>query len=175
MHKTLNCGLQVNPLGRCAGSFCPDLATLVVTFIARHSTVQQDPLGYCAGCVDLRFVDDETYDKRHRDRVGNSLLHIFRRSWYEIREPTETEAAELVYEQAAEQRWAAEGRIGEYRRIAELHSATTVDGILVDGWTAAACVALHDVLNEKRRARWLAMPTAQQCHVAIQLTMGGTR
>ncbi|MER7986961.1 hypothetical protein ABTY53_15405 [Streptomyces noursei] len=175
MRKTLNCGLQVNAAGRCVGSFCPEPATLVVTFISRHSTAQQDPLGYCAGCVDLRFVDDEAYDKRHRNGVGIGLPNIARRSWYEIREPTETEAAELAYERAAEERWKAEGRIGEYRRIAELHSAAKVDGVLVDPWTASGCVALHDALSEKNRARWLAMPTAQQCHLAIKLTMGGKR
>ncbi|AEW94067.1 hypothetical protein SCATT_16960 [Streptantibioticus cattleyicolor NRRL 8057 = DSM 46488] len=72
-----------------------------------------------------------------------------------------------------EERWKAEGRIGEYRRIAELHAADTVDGLLVDAWTAAACVTLHDALSERNRARWLAMSTAQQCEVAVRLTMGG--
>ncbi|MEV5875769.1 hypothetical protein AB0L75_16340 [Streptomyces sp. NPDC052101] len=169
MRKTLKSGLQVNPLGRCADSFCPEHAAVVVTFQSRYSTAPENPVGYCAHHVDVRFVDDDTYDKRHW--VGRS--HVFPRSSYEIREPNEVESAELAWERGAEERWRAEGRVGEYRRIAELHAAADVDGVFVDGWTAAACVALHDNLSERNRARWLDMPTTMQCHVAIELTMGG--
>ncbi|QKW54228.1 hypothetical protein HUT08_04265 [Streptomyces buecherae] len=81
----------------------------------------------------------------------------------------------MAHERAAEERWAAEGRVGSYRRIVELHSAVTVEGLLVDAWTAGACVALYDALNEGNRERWLAMPVAQQCEVAVRLVMGGRR
>ncbi|GHF61522.1 hypothetical protein GCM10010218_48830 [Streptomyces mashuensis] len=173
MWKTLKSGLQVNPLGRCAAGFCSEPATVVTTFISRYSTVPENPLGYCSGHVERRFVDDETYDRRHQDYPGVVGGSVYRRSDYEIREPNETEAAELAWEQGAEERWKAEGRIGEYRRIAELHAADTVDGMLVDAWTAGACVALHDALSEKNRERWLGLTTAQQCDIAVRLTMGG--
>ncbi|MFF4952829.1 hypothetical protein [Streptomyces chattanoogensis] len=175
MRKTLKSGLQVNPLGRCSDSFCLEHASVVVTFQSRHSTVAQEPVGYCGGHVESRFVDDETYE-RHRESWAGSVpgSRVSRRSDYEIREPNEDEKAELAWERGAEDRWQAEGRIGEYRRIVELHAADTVDGVFVDAWTAGACVALHDALSEKNRARWLAMPTAMQCDVAIRLTMGGT-
>ncbi|MGW1867968.1 hypothetical protein ACWCPS_20655 [Streptomyces mauvecolor] len=172
MRKTLKSGLQVKPLGRCVDSFCPEYATVVVTFQSRYSTAPENPVGYCARHVEKRFVDDEMY--RQRDNAGAVTgRNVFPRSSYEIREPNEAESAELVWERGAEGRWKAEGRIGEYRRIVELHAAADVDGVFVDGWTAGACVALHDSLSERNRVRWLAMPTAEQCHVAIQLTMGG--
>ncbi|MFH8346813.1 hypothetical protein [Streptomyces sp. NPDC018045] len=172
MRKTLPSGLQVNPLGRCADSFCPRDATLVTTFISKRGTSPVGPVGYCALHVEARFVDDETYEWRLANYAGHGVgPRVYPRSSYEIREPNEVEAAELAHERAAEERWTAEGRIGEYRRIVELHSASKVDGMLVDALTAAACVALHDALNEKSRARWLAMPVAQQCEVAVRLTM----
>ncbi|MFD7015874.1 hypothetical protein [Streptomyces sp. NPDC059928] len=172
MRKTLASGLQVDPLGRCAASFCPEHATVVVTFQARQSTGPENPVGYCARHVEERFVDDDTYDKRHSVGSGS---HVFPRRYYEIREPNEVESAQLAWERGAEERWKAEGQVGEYRRIAELHAAADVDGVFVDGWTAAACVALHDNLSERNRARWLAMPTTMQCHLAIELTMGGKK
>ncbi|UQI44615.1 hypothetical protein M1P56_09780 [Streptomyces sp. HU2014] len=174
MRKNLPSGLEVALLGRCTDSFCPHPATLVATFQTQYAVTEPMPRGYCKEHVESRFVGDEAYEQ-HRLRYGGHGIGptIFKRTDYEIREPNETEAAELTWEQAAAERWAAEGRIGEYRRIVELHAAETVDGLLVDAWTAAACVALHDGLNERNRERWLAMPTAQQCHVAINLMMGG--
>ncbi|MFG2228051.1 hypothetical protein [Streptomyces sp. NPDC048644] len=175
MRSTLPSGLQVNPLGRCADSFCPDPATVITTFVSERSPAPE-PIGYCARHVEDRFVDDGTYERQLRNYAGHGAgPHIFKRSLYEIREPNETEAAELAYARGAEERWKAEGRIGEYRRIVELHAAAKVGGVFVDGWTAGACVVLHDALNEKSRARWLAMSTAQQCEVAVKLTMGGAR
>ncbi|MFT2017742.1 hypothetical protein ACMA1D_18160 [Streptomyces sp. 796.1] len=173
MEKTLPSGLAAGPLGRCVASFCSAPANTVVTFSPRGMAARLGPRAYCNAHVELLFVDDETYEARHRAHPGGLGPRVFQRSMYEIREPSDAEAAELAHERAAGERWAAEGRVGSYRRIVELHSVTTIDGLLVDAWTAGACVALYDALNEANRERWLAMPVAQQCEVAVRLVMGG--
>ncbi|MFK0231196.1 hypothetical protein ACIQUL_36130 [Streptomyces sp. NPDC090303] len=172
MEKTLPSGIKVRSKGRCWYSLCDRSAEQVVTFQSEHSTRKQVPLGYCSDCIEQWFLSDEEYEQR--EAGGRNVLGtgIYRRSWYEIREPSEVEAAELAYERDAEERWKAEGRVGKYRRIVELHQAAKVDGFLVDAWTAAACVKLHDTLNEANRKKWLGLDVRGQCHVAATLLFG---
>ncbi|MER6912215.1 hypothetical protein ABT354_11125 [Streptomyces sp. NPDC000594] len=121
-------------------------------------------------------MDDDAYEERRRT-YGAHIAGpgVYPRRYYEFRGPTDEEAAELAHERASEERWAAEGRIGEYRRIVELRTAAKIDGFLVDGWTAAACVAVHDRLNERNRQLWLDMPVQKQCWVAVSLATGSSR
>ncbi|MGV9693417.1 hypothetical protein ACWDUX_30415 [Streptomyces sp. NPDC003444] len=42
----------------------------------------------------------------------------------------------------------------------------------MDAWTAAACVRLHDALNEANRKKWLGMDVKTQCHMAATLLFG---
>lgn len=167
MRKTLKCGIEAGAKGLCVWSFCPRPAELVVTFKTKNST--GEPGGHCSRCVEEKFLSDEEYDRRQAAYVGALGPNIYCRSWYEIREPSEAEAAELAYERDAEARWKAEGRIGQYRRIVDLHQAEEIDGVLVDGLTAQACVRLYDHINEKNRATWLRLDVISQCHAAISL------
>ncbi|MEU0214062.1 hypothetical protein ABZ281_02700 [Streptomyces sp. NPDC006265] len=168
---TLPSGLEIEALGRCTGSFCSEVATLAVTLLRHDGSKDKHTYGMCQPHVDARYVSAEEYAK-HRQQWGSSTLgqSVYERDHYEIRPLTEQEATEVAYEQAAPERWEAEGRIGAFRRIVALHQCEKIDGILVDATSAQIVVAVHDALNEKNRAKYGQMPVGVMVDFALRHT-----
>jgi Zn-finger nucleic acid-binding protein len=171
LRRTLESGLEVDVLGRCTGpSFCTEVATLAVTLIRHNGEKDSHTYGMCQKHVDANYLSAEEYEKR-RERWGSSTLGIEaqERDDYEIRPLTIQEAAEVAYEQAAPERWEAEGTIGKVRRIVEMHQCEEIDGVLVDATSAQIVIAIHDKLNETNKAKLAAMPIGVMCAFALKL------
>ena len=60
-------------------------------------------------------------------------------------------------------------KLAAIRRIVEEHQYAKVDGVMVDGFSASAIVAVHDALNETNRAVFLALPIEKMARVAFRL------
>ncbi|MFE4527159.1 hypothetical protein ACFRMO_08165 [Streptomyces anulatus] len=115
-------------------------------------------------------MSDEEY-ARHKDTtLGGLVSLVFRRSEFEIRPLTAEEMAEVAHEAAAAERWEAEGRIGAFRRIVELHQAEEIDGVLVDHFSAQHVIAVHDALEPDRQRLYATWDVLRQVDAAFKLT-----
>lgn len=170
MHKKLESGLEVDSIGRCTGSFCDSAAALAVTLLLHDGGKSKHTYGMCQKHVDERYLSAEEYAK-HRDRWGDSTLgrSVYERDDYEIRPLTVQEAAEVAYEQAAPERWEAEGRIGAFRRIVEMYQCEEIEGVLVDAWTAQIVVQVYDAVNSENQEKMRTLPVDKVCYVAVKI------
>lgn len=172
LRKKLESGLEINVLGRCTGGggFCQEVATLAVTLLRHDGTKTEYTYGKCQKHVDAQYLSAEEYEKRRNERGSSTLgIDVCKRDDYEIRPLTIQEAAEVAYEQAAPERWKAEGRMGAYRRIVAMHQCEEIDGVLVDATSAQFVVKVYDALNPENQAKMRGMSVVQQCHIALQL------
>lgn len=64
-------------------------------------------------------------------------------------------------------------RIDRLRRIVEEHQAARVEGKVVDATTANMLVSIHDALNEKNRAHFLALPLPKMVALGWKLVSKG--
>ncbi|MFD9815180.1 hypothetical protein [Streptomyces sp. NPDC059080] len=171
--RILPSGMEVGVLGRCViSSFCSETATHYVEFKPRPDYVPLHsfpPRGGCQRHVEAKFVSDEEYNQRFRDSERALGPDVQKRSDYVIRPLNTEEAAEVAYEQAAPDRWAADGTIGAVRRVYEMHSAEEIDGVLIDAFSAAHVIRVYDALNEKNRARFAKFDVVRMVEVAFQL------
>ncbi|WP_424863039.1 hypothetical protein [Streptomyces sp. MMS24-I29] len=170
MNKKLGSGLEVRALGKCFDSWFDNAATMAVTlkpspnFSRTHETY-----GKCQKHIDRQYLSAEDYAKRIAGYTGTYRPHVFDRSLYEIRPLTIQEAAEVAYEQAAPKRWEAEDRIGDFRRIVELHQCEAIDGVLVDATSAQLVVLVYDKLKPENQEKFRRLSVHQQCEIALKL------
>ncbi|WP_274032609.1 hypothetical protein [Streptomyces sp. MMBL 11-1] len=135
-----------------------------------HRTFPLPPKGVCQRHSENNYVSDDEY-ARHKDTtVGGLVSLVFRRSEFEIRPLTAEEAAEVAHEAAAAERWEAEGRIGAFRRIVELHQAEEIDGVLVDAFSAQHVIAVHDALKPEQQRIYATWDVYRQVDAAFKLT-----
>ncbi|MEV7902113.1 hypothetical protein [Streptomyces anulatus] len=171
--RTLPSGIEVEVLGRCTGgSFCKETATHSVTFAPRPGytpTGPNHPKGVCQRHVETNYVSDEEYARQNRATSLAFGPRVSRRSQHEIRPLTPQEAVEVAHETAAPERWEAEGRIGVFRRIVELHQAEEIDGVLVDGISAQHVIALYDALKPEQQQLYASWGVLRQVDAAFRL------
>ena len=55
------------------------------------------------------------------------------------------------------------------RRIVANRTAAKVNECFIDTWSAFAVVKVYDSVNEKNKARLLALPVARVCQIAMQV------
>ena len=63
----------------------------------------------------------------------------------------------------------------QVKAVYDTKQAARVNGVLVDGMTAAAIVKVHDALNEKNRATFVALPIRKMGITAWKLVSGKGR
>jgi hypothetical protein len=59
--------------------------------------------------------------------------------------------------------------LAEMRKIVASCTAAKVNECFIDTWSASAVVTVYDAVNEKNRARLLALPVARVCQIAMQV------
>lgn len=59
--------------------------------------------------------------------------------------------------------------LAEMRRIVASGTASKINECFIDTWSASAVVEVYDAVNEKNKARLLAMPVARVCQIATQV------
>ena len=59
--------------------------------------------------------------------------------------------------------------LARMRRIVASGTAAKVNECFVDTWSASAVVKVYDAVNEKNKARLLALPVARVCQIATQV------
>lgn len=62
-----------------------------------------------------------------------------------------------------------EERIAAIRQIVTEHQYAKVDGVMVDGFSASAIIAVYDALNPANQAKFAALPIAKMASVAFKL------
>ena len=59
--------------------------------------------------------------------------------------------------------------LARMRRIVASGTASKINECFVDTWSASAVVKVYDAVNEKNKARLLALPVARVCQIATQV------
>lgn len=59
-------------------------------------------------------------------------------------------------------------KIAALRQIVAEKQYAKIDGLMVDLFSASACVAVYDALSESSRAKFTAMPIRTMCLVAMK-------
>ena len=59
--------------------------------------------------------------------------------------------------------------LAEMRKIVASCTASKINECFVDVWSASAVVKVYDAVNEKNKARLLALPVARVCQIAMQV------
>ena len=62
-----------------------------------------------------------------------------------------------------------EAGLAEMRKIVASCTASKVNECFIDMWSASAVVKVYDAVNEKNKARLLALPVARVCQIAMQV------
>lgn len=60
-------------------------------------------------------------------------------------------------------------KIEAIRRILGRRQYAKIDGFLVDGFSAAAIIALYDKLNDKNKKKYLALPLPRMASIAFKI------
>ena len=59
--------------------------------------------------------------------------------------------------------------LAEMRKIVASCTASKINECFIDMWSASAVVKVYDAVNEKNKARLLALPVARVCQIAMQV------
>lgn len=59
--------------------------------------------------------------------------------------------------------------LAEMRRIVASRTAAKINECFIDMWSASAVVKVYDAVNEKNKARLLALPVGRVCEIAMQV------